>query len=248
MIAYEVASFTRIANSQLGPGQTTSYTNALGEQLAYIDYNHDRTEAGVVVFTPYNGGQRRYSQRPVERAEAILEKHLAKEGYCAPVEAEVDVAVGIDGDVVVYAQRTSDGETIVVTELTNYKEATEEQLQAAIDAVLEERHVDMEGAGCIVGHPDDIEETETKVCPRCGINELNPIEVWNSLSRYAPVYICSPCGTHEALSNAGLDLWHDQQALAAALRARAEKAARETLCEVTPAQKSAMRSAVVWPL
>lgn len=231
MIAYEVASFTRIANSQLGPGQTTSYTNALGEQLAYIDYNHDRTEAGVVVFTPYNGGQRRYSQRPVERAEAILEKHLAKEGYCAPVEAEVDVAVGIDGDTVVYAQRTSDGETIVVTELTNYKTATEEQLQAAIEAVLAERET----------------EHETKVCPRCGINELNPIEVWNSLSRYAPVYICSPCGTHEALSNAGLDLWHDQQALAAALRARAEKAARETLCEVTPAQKSAMRSAVVWP-
>ncbi len=44
-------------------------------------------------------------------------------------------------------------------------------------------------------------------CPRCGENTLNPTQVMNALSRTTrmegdtPVYVCSPCGTDEALED-----------------------------------------------
>jgi predicted RNA-binding Zn-ribbon protein involved in translation (DUF1610 family) len=36
-------------------------------------------------------------------------------------------------------------------------------------------------------------------CPRCGHNRMDPVLVRNALSRRAKVYICSECGTEEAL-------------------------------------------------
>ena len=45
-------------------------------------------------------------------------------------------------------------------------------------------------------------------CPRCEQVELNEVEVLNALSRRTrsadadSVYVCSPCGTHEAFQDA----------------------------------------------
>lgn len=36
-------------------------------------------------------------------------------------------------------------------------------------------------------------------CPRCGHDRMDENPVRNALSRYAKVYICDKCGTHEAL-------------------------------------------------
>lgn len=36
-------------------------------------------------------------------------------------------------------------------------------------------------------------------CPRCGNNNMNPVKEMNALSRYVDIYICSDCGTDEAL-------------------------------------------------
>ncbi|MEG1894664.1 MAG: hypothetical protein RR162_00390 [Oscillospiraceae bacterium] len=36
-------------------------------------------------------------------------------------------------------------------------------------------------------------------CPRCGNNRMNSNLCHNALSRYASVYVCSECGTDEAL-------------------------------------------------
>ncbi len=36
-------------------------------------------------------------------------------------------------------------------------------------------------------------------CPRCGHYRMDNVLVRNALSRYASVYICSPCGMDEAL-------------------------------------------------
>lgn len=36
-------------------------------------------------------------------------------------------------------------------------------------------------------------------CPRCGYDRMNEKPVRNALSRYARIYICSDCGTDEAL-------------------------------------------------
>jgi hypothetical protein len=80
--------FDRIPRSALGPGKTAEYGTPAGETLVYIDYSEDRTTAAVTVFTPYRAGERRYSSRPVANAEAIAAKHLAKEGYALPDEAE----------------------------------------------------------------------------------------------------------------------------------------------------------------
>jgi hypothetical protein len=75
MAQYTTTSFDRIEGSQLGQGVTTEYRNQLGETLAYVDYSEDWTTAAVTVFNPYKGGERRYSSRPVARAEAIAVKH-----------------------------------------------------------------------------------------------------------------------------------------------------------------------------
>lgn len=43
------------------------------------------------------------------------------------------------------------------------------------------------------------EEMAKKKCPRCGINELDPVDVRNSLSRKDnKTYICNKCGEFEA--------------------------------------------------
>ena len=36
-------------------------------------------------------------------------------------------------------------------------------------------------------------------CPRCKKSQLHPKRVLNALSRRADVYVCSPCGTEEAM-------------------------------------------------
>jgi hypothetical protein len=78
--------FDRIENSTLGQGKTTEYKTPRGETLVYIDYAEDGATAAVTVFTPYKGGERRYTSRPTAKAEAIATKHLAKEGYELPAE------------------------------------------------------------------------------------------------------------------------------------------------------------------
>lgn len=37
-------------------------------------------------------------------------------------------------------------------------------------------------------------------CPRCGCDSMYPKPSRNALSRYADVYICSMCGTDEAIN------------------------------------------------
>ena len=45
------------------------------------------------------------------------------------------------------------------------------------------------------------------ICPRCGKKALDPQQVLNALSRTTrgeedtPVYVCSPCGTDEAMED-----------------------------------------------
>lgn len=39
---------------------------------------------------------------------------------------------------------------------------------------------------------------KTKMCPACGVEPLDPVEVRNALSRYCSKYICSQCGVREA--------------------------------------------------
>lgn len=38
-----------------------------------------------------------------------------------------------------------------------------------------------------------------KVCPRCGRETMREPDVLNALSRYEDYYICSDCGTEEAI-------------------------------------------------
>lgn len=38
------------------------------------------------------------------------------------------------------------------------------------------------------------------LCPACGEKKLNPVMVRNALSRYKSTYICSDCGTLEAVT------------------------------------------------
>ncbi|ASR84727.1 hypothetical protein FDI26_gp53 [Arthrobacter phage Beans] len=74
----------------------------------------------------------------------------------------------------------------------------------------------------IVEDDDDI-EVLPDICPRCGINKLDRVRpAMNARSRYAPVYICSPCGRHEALTPGGVDLWHDPEHALRAIRLRDE--------------------------
>jgi predicted RNA-binding Zn-ribbon protein involved in translation (DUF1610 family) len=42
-------------------------------------------------------------------------------------------------------------------------------------------------------------------CPRCGENGMRPITQQNARSRFANVYICSVCGTDEAMREAAGD-------------------------------------------
>jgi hypothetical protein len=44
-------------------------------------------------------------------------------------------------------------------------------------------------------------EKELELCPRCKINYLDPEEAMNALSRRADVYICSECGSAEAIED-----------------------------------------------
>ncbi|ASR78175.1 hypothetical protein SEA_FRANZY_53 [Arthrobacter phage Franzy] len=95
---------------------------------------------------------------------------------------------------------------------------------ASIDAEL--KRLDDESAA------QDEDEADVEVlpelCPRCGINALDRVRpAMNARSRYAPVYICSPCGRHEALTPGGIDLWHDPEHALRAIRLRHE--AEETV-------------------
>lgn len=40
--------------------------------------------------------------------------------------------------------------------------------------------------------------SENRLCPRCG-KPLRPNDIENAISRYVDIYICSDCGTAEAL-------------------------------------------------
>ena len=41
-------------------------------------------------------------------------------------------------------------------------------------------------------------------CPRCGKDNMETEMVYNSLSRYADVYICNSCGNEEAFADMGV--------------------------------------------
>lgn len=94
MKAAAATKFERMPLSQLGQGITVEYRDneTIGggsNLLAYIDFNEDKTMAGVVLSNPYAGGkQRRYSVRPAANARAIVAKHIARMGYEA-VEPEL---------------------------------------------------------------------------------------------------------------------------------------------------------------
>ena len=36
-------------------------------------------------------------------------------------------------------------------------------------------------------------------CPRCGYATMDPVVTRNALSRHADIYVCSACGTDEAI-------------------------------------------------
>ncbi|UVK62304.1 hypothetical protein SEA_NATHANVAAG_52 [Arthrobacter phage NathanVaag] len=88
---------------------------------------------------------------------------------------------------------------------------------ASIDAAL--KQLDDDEAAADKAEADLLPD----ICPRCGINKLDRVRpAMNARSRYAPVYICSPCGTHEALTPGGIDLWHDAEHALRAIRLRDE--------------------------
>ena len=45
---------------------------------------------------------------------------------------------------------------------------------------------------------------ENSICPACRLPVMRPVETHNALSRYTDAYICSNCGTREALEG---DFW-----------------------------------------
>ncbi|ASR80609.1 hypothetical protein SEA_JORDAN_56 [Arthrobacter phage Jordan] len=252
---YGTKRYARIENSTLGQGETVEYFDSMGQVIAYVDYNEDGSEAGVKLFAPGSTmrGTSNYSQRPADKAEGIVNRHLHKQGYNEPIEAaeqpldneivdraqstrfklqmtrkrmkqsdgilSIDVVVGFDG-IILFTARTDgrgllmvrlDGRTLVrQTELerqafwalseANIK-SLDEAIKRADDDVIDAEIVDEDGTDRL-----------PIFCPRCGISKLDRIRpAMNARSRYAPVYICSPCGRHEALSPGGLDLWHDAQ-------------------------------------
>jgi hypothetical protein len=75
----EATEFERLPG-RFGPGRTVEY-KSMGQTLAYIDYDEDKKTAAVTVFTPSNGYSREYGRRPADKAEGIVLRHLAKEGY-----------------------------------------------------------------------------------------------------------------------------------------------------------------------
>ncbi|ALY09710.1 hypothetical protein MARTHA_57 [Arthrobacter phage Martha] len=271
---YGTKRFSRIENSTLGQGETVEYFDAASQQLiAYVDYNEDGSEAAVKLFAPGSTmrGTSRYDERPADKAEGIVNRHLHKQGYNEPIEAaeqpvdneimdraqstrfklqmtrqrmkqsdgilSIDVIVGFDG-IILFTAHTDgrgllmvrlDGRTIVrQTELD--RNAAWELSEANIKSIdAELKRLDDEAA-----QPAQTDEDDTDLlpifCPRCGINKLDHVRpAMNARSRYAPVYICSPCGTHEALSPGGIDLWHDTQHALAALQQQAAKAAAPPL-------------------
>ena len=51
-----------------------------------------------------------------------------------------------------------------------------------------------------------------KKCPRCGMLTMHKKEVMNALSRRDnKTYICTPCGTEEALIDAGFQAADDRE-------------------------------------
>jgi hypothetical protein len=75
------SEFQRLPDGRMGPGKTVEYKAADNSTLAYLDYTEDRELASVTVFTPGSSFNREYGFRPAAKAEAILLRHLKKEGY-----------------------------------------------------------------------------------------------------------------------------------------------------------------------
>lgn len=70
-----------------GTGKTQEFrTDSPHESqtLAYLDFNEDGTKAGAVVFDPFKDTYHTYSARDVERARAIVVRHLTAQGYAVP--------------------------------------------------------------------------------------------------------------------------------------------------------------------
>ncbi|ALY10323.1 hypothetical protein SONNY_55 [Arthrobacter phage Sonny] len=253
---YGTKRYARIENSTLGQGETVEYFDSMGQVIAYVDYNEDGSEAGVKLFAPGSTmrGTSNYSQRPADKAEGIVNRHLHKQGYNEPIEAaeqpldneivdraqstrfklqmtrkrmkqsegilSIDVVVGFDGIILFTAHTDGRGLLMVRLDGRTLVRQTELERQAvwalseanikSIDAELKR----LDEATQPAQTEDDVIDTDLLpiFCPRCGINKLDRVRpAMNARSRYAPVYICSPCGRHEALSPGGLDLWHDAQ-------------------------------------
>ncbi|QWY81960.1 helix-turn-helix DNA binding domain protein [Arthrobacter phage Sicarius2] len=230
MNTFETKTFERLAESVIGPGYTTLYVTERGDTLAYIDYDEHEEAAAVTVFDPTTSKSRSYDLRTIDRALAIVLRHIAKLGYVereytpeerahraqadaarvarkhAALAADVDTSVSIDGETVIVAQKQADGSVRVISEISGYAPISDSELEEVL-------------AGARAEGP--IEPELPEYCPRCGINPLNHERpALNARSHFAPLYICSPCGQHEALSPGGIDLWHDKVAPIEALRAR----------------------------
>lgn len=72
-----------------GDGNSISFTNELGQQIAYLDHYDYSTDAAVTVFNPTKNSERRYDKRPVKNALGILDRHLEALGY-SRADAEKD--------------------------------------------------------------------------------------------------------------------------------------------------------------
>lgn len=97
---FEIAKFDREEYSSDGLGQTARYQDAVSkEMIAYIDYSEDGTQASVSLFAPGTTmrGTARYDLRDAKRAEGIVARHLAKQGYN---ETEQELEAPLDNEIV----------------------------------------------------------------------------------------------------------------------------------------------------
>ncbi|AMM44517.1 hypothetical protein BARRETLEMON_55 [Arthrobacter phage BarretLemon] len=296
---FEIAKFDREEYSSDGLGQTARYQDAVSkEMIAYIDYSEDGTQASVSLFAPGTTmrGTARYDLRDAKRAEGIVARHLAKQGYN---ETEQELEAPLDNEIVERAHAAAHklrkrfkGDTgiesitaavdylgvikiSVVTNLGSFDQLfdggafvrTAELVREAERRIsnvwgkLIDEEIKRGDAEYVAkwGHDkttthvkDEPAETLPIFCPRCGINKLDRVQpAFNARSRYAPVYICSPCGTHEALSPGGLDLWHDAQHALEALQRQQEKSATPPKVVINdiglPPNVAAAYVATQWP-
>jgi hypothetical protein len=76
-----MAAFTVVSFPRYNGGKCDEYRTAepVTHTLAYLDYYDDGAEC--TVFDPSTDWNRTYGRRSVEKARAIIERHLAKLGY-----------------------------------------------------------------------------------------------------------------------------------------------------------------------